>query len=237
MAPMHKPASTLAKAAVEAMVATGVQRIIVVSASVPQGSDLLCAVQYRLDAAVGVGVRGVPSRHADAHRDLLVPGGGPAPAGAVGLDGGDQAVGGLIAAGADQDLVEDHVVEDVQAGLAQRVADPAGLPACGGDQVCYASAAKAAQHRPHLDLAGTLRGLRRVMHRLETVLRREIVADGGETAAEVFGVAKKDDPAVIGDVEPLVRIGGPGVGIGHAAHEVSAGGVGQRPQAEGTIDV
>ena len=76
--------------------------------------------------------RELTHRAADAHRDSPVPGGGPAAAGAVGLDGGDQAVGGFIAAGTDQDLVEHHVVEDFQPGLGQRVADPAGLPACGG---------------------------------------------------------------------------------------------------------
>ena len=44
-------------------------------------------------------------------------------------------------------------------------------------------------------------------------------------------------PGVVGDVEPLVRVGGPRVGASDAGDEVAVRGRGAGPQAEGAVDV
>jgi hypothetical protein len=56
---------------------------------------------------------------------------GPHQRGSVCLYGGDEVLGGLVVAGGDKDLVEHHVVEDVQPCLRQSLADAAGVAATG----------------------------------------------------------------------------------------------------------
>ena len=84
---------------------------------------------------------------------------------------------------------------------------------------------------------GPLRRLRRVVHRLELVAGREVAGHRGEGPPEVGQPADERDAAVVGDVEPLVAVGGPRVGSVEPAHEVGAARVGERPQPEGAVDV
>ena len=51
------------------------------------------------------------------------------------------------------------------------------------------------------------------------------------------GVRDEGQARVVGDVEPLVRVGGPRVGASDAGDEVSQRRRGRRPQAEGAVDV
>ena len=55
--------------------------------------------------------------------------------------------------------------------------------------------------------------------------------------AERLGIAQQRDAVVVGDVEPLVRVRGPGVRLGQALDEFATGRVRQCPQAEGSVDV
>ncbi len=54
---------------------------------------------------------------------------------------------------------------------------------------------------------------------------------------EEFGVATEDQPAVVGDVQPLVGVGRPGIGTVMTGDEVGAAGAGGGPETEGAVDV
>lgn len=51
------------------------------------------------------------------------------------------------------------------------------------------------------------------------------------------GVRDEGNTAVERRVEPLVRVGSPGVGEFGAAEKIAVGGAGQRPQADGPVHV
>ena len=54
---------------------------------------------------------------------------------------------------------------------------------------------------------------------------------------QVAAVAHEGQATVVGDVEPLVGVRGPGVRALEAAGQMPPGGRGQRPEAEGAVDV
>ena len=60
----------------------------------------------------------------------------------------------------------------------------------------------------------------RVVHRLERIARREVARRGGERPAQVLESTDERDAAVVGDVEPLVAVGGPRVGAVQPGDEV-----------------
>ena len=67
------------------------------------------------DAAVDIGVGGGPAGNADAHGGAALPDGDAAPAGAVVLKFFDDALGFFGVAEGDEDLVEDDIVQDLEA--------------------------------------------------------------------------------------------------------------------------
>src|SRR5229473_1496983 len=50
-------------------------------------------------------------------------------------------------------------------------------------------------------------------------------------------LADESQTRIVGDVEPLVAIGSPGIGIREASHQGRAVGSGGGPQPEGSVDV
>src|SRR6201747_1077869 len=96
-----------------------------------------------------------PVRDRDPHRRLAVPGGAAEPAGAVLLDAGDDFTGPLIRGETDQDLVQHHVVEDLDAGLSsQPVGEAPRQGAAAVDEVGGALAAQRAEGGPDREAAG-----------------------------------------------------------------------------------
>ena len=115
---------------------------------------------------------------------------------------------------ADQHLVEHHVVGDRGAALGEPLGHPAGEQAAPLDEVGDAGAAELAQRRPDGEAASAPRGVG------DEVAEGVVVAAGagevrrgvGHRAAVHRGVRDDRQPAVVGDVEPLVRVGRPRVG-------------------------
>src|SRR4051812_24647308 len=106
------------------------------------------ATEYRRHRAVDVVLGGRPVRDRDAHVAAAAPGGAAHPARAVALHGVDHALGLLIAAEADEDLVEDDVVCDLGAALLQLRGEPAGEVAAPLDEVRDAVATELLQGSP-----------------------------------------------------------------------------------------
>ena len=140
----------------------------------------------------------------------------------------------------DQHLIEDDVVEDLVAG---RRAAPRRSARRGGSSARSARPAPArpsdAQRGPHLDAARAPRQLRRVVRGLAR--RRSsgrYAARDAIAARSARRVAHEGQPAVVGHVEPLVRVGGPRVGAARRrCTRCARVGRGRGPQAEGAVDV
>jgi hypothetical protein len=167
----------------------------------------------------------------------VLPGGRAAPARSVLLDGIHEGQRQLVGGRPDQHLVQHDVVEHLQARPAQVRGHGLGVVAGPHDQVGHARAAERAEHGPHLDLPGPLGGRRRVMHGLEAGAGRQVTGDRRETPAQILRPPDQGDAAVVGHVEPLVRVGGPRVCALKAGGQVGPARVGQGPQSEGAVDV
>ena len=109
-------------------------------------------------------------------------------------------------------LVEHDVVEDLDTAGAEPIGDVCGAVARLLHEPCDALATERTEHRPHLDLARSLARLRRVVHRLEPGLRWQVAGGRCEGTSQRARPLHERDAAVVGDVEPLVAVGGEGVG-------------------------
>ena len=76
-----------------------------------------------------------------------------------------------------------------------------------------------------------------MVHRLEADIARQVPGSGGEGPSEVCLVADERDARVIGDVQPLVSVGRPGVRPVESGHQTGATRISQRPQPERPVDV
>ena len=179
----------------------------------------------------------LPRRHTDPHRRAAGPLRRTAPDPTITLYFGEQQLGGLGIVEANEHLVQHDVVEDQESGISQAIGDRGCRVGCLSHHVGNARAAQCSQHRPHLDLAGALRRLGRVVHRFETIVRREISGDRRKRSPKRPRTSDDRDAAVVGDVEPLVTVGGPRVRSVQALDEIGAARIGERPQTERTIDV
>ncbi len=190
------------------------------------------------DALVDVGVGGGPIADADAHGGLILPDGAAAPAGSVFLNGGDGALGLFRGAEGDEDLIEDDFVEDLMAGGAQGVGEAAGLAAIALDHFGQALTAEGADGGVDGHCAGAARFFRDEFVGVALRAGSDDVG-GGERHGAAVGelVGAEDDAAVVGNVEPLVCIGGDGVGQLDATDQVEMGGRGGGPEAEGAVNV
>ena len=155
------------------------------------------------------------------------------------LDLGDDLVGGGEVAEPDQHLVEHHVVGDRGATLGQPGGHPGREHARALDEVLDAGAAELAQGRPDREAAGAARGVG------DQVAEGEVVAArAGEVRRGVRHRLPVDDrvgddrqPAVVRHVEPLVGVGGPGVGLLDAGDQVRTAGGRRGPEPEGAVHV
>ena len=119
----------------------------------------------------------------------------------------------LVAAEGHAHLGEHDVVEHLGAGdLRHGVGEGARVPAHPVDHLGDARASRGAQRRPHGHPAGTAGHLRDPVHRVARGVRDEVVALRTRRRVQRRRVADRDDAAVVGHVQRLVRVGRPGVG-------------------------
>jgi hypothetical protein len=75
------------------------------------------------------------------------------------------------------------------------------------------------------------------VHRFEAGVGRQVARHAGERPPQVLRPTDEGDAAVVRDVQPLVRIGGPRIGPVQPGDEPGPGRVGERPQPECAVDV
>ena len=90
---------------------------------------------------------------------------------------------------------------------------------------------RACAARPTPRSGGPAARLRRVVHRLEPRLGRQVAGDRGERAAQRTRSLHERDAAVVRDVQPLVSVGGPRVGAGQTARPGGLGSGRRAPTA------
>ena len=104
-------------------------------------------------------------------------------------------------------------------------AKPACLAAIAFDHFGDPLASKRSHSRIDGNRAGAPRLFRHKVVRIPLASRRDDVSGGQGHGAAVRGfVGTEDDAAIVGDVEPLVRIGGDRIGMLDAANEMRAFG-------------
>jgi hypothetical protein len=138
---------------------------------------------------------------------------------------------------------DDHLVEllpeHVEAGGGETVGEALGARAQAVDQLGHAFAAERAQRCVDGDAARAAGELGCPVHGLARAagILHDVGGGDRDRGAVRLAVPDEDDPAVERDVQPLVRVGRPGVGLLRAAHQVRAGGAGGGPQPERAVDV
>ena len=138
-----------------------------------------------------------------------------------------------------QSLVDDGCGQDLHARQIAQPGDnvPSQVTAAlddPGDPV----ASQASQGRIERDAAGPSRPLRPPLELIAHTLHVDLVrCRHGHGRSVGFGVGHKGDATVVGNVEPLVAVRRPGVGLLDPSDEVAEALAGGDPQAEGTIDV
>ena len=161
----------------------------------------------------------------------------PAPARALALHAGNHLARALGAAEGHQHLVQHDVVEYGKALARQARGERFREPAGTLDEILESRAPELAQRRPHFDTARAARKVRSVLVGNARLTLGEIGGSDGERRAQRIRVARQHQAAVIGNVQPLVGIGRPGVGVFDAPGEVRARRSSGGPESEGTIDV
>ena len=189
------------------------------------------------EGAVDIVVGGSPRGDGDAHGGAALPDGAAAPARTVGLERGDNRAREFVGAKADEDLVDHDVVQNVGSGSAEFVGEAAGVRAGAVDHFGDAEAAERAKGGPDFHSASAARHLGSPLHGLALGGLLQVSRLEVHRAEERFRMADEGEAAIVGDVQPLMPIGAPGVAGGEAVHEVS--GIGGRggPETEGAIDV
>ena len=168
-----------------------------------------------------------------------MPGGAAQPAGPLPLDGFDDPVGPVVVAEPDEDLVEHDLVGDLRTARRQGVREPPGQPAGLLDQLGHPVPTQLPEPGPGREPPGPARGLQGQVgsSRGTTVGAHEVrrgVRHGGGVRLRVRA---EGEPAVVGQVEPLVPVTAPRVGTLQAAHQVARARAGGGPQAERTVHV
>src|SRR6516162_535158 len=105
------------------------------------------------------------------------------------------------------------------------------------DQVNEARAPELAQGCPDLDSAGPARKVWRVLVGNARLVLLDVSPAGRHRRAQRASIPREYKSAVIRNVEPLVRVRGPGIGGTYSVDQVSETWHGRRPQSEGAIDV
>ena len=125
-----------------------------------------------------------PGADADPHRLAALPAGPAAPAVTRFLQRGDHLLRALVIAERDDDLVQDDVVQDLDAGQGQLVREPARLVAVAVDQLGEPASAELPQGRPDIDAARAARAVRREVDGVAMLAEQEVVAGDGHRGAE-----------------------------------------------------
>ena len=190
-------------------------------------------------ARVGLGRGAVGHRY--AHQPPSPPGGAAHPAGAVALDGGDDAIGPLVVTEADQHLVEHHLVGDgdpVQG--AQALGEAPGQLAAALDEQGHAPTAQLGQRGPGREPPGPPGRLGHEVgggpHRPAPV-PDQVGGGEGHRGRVGPGVGAEHVAGVVGHVQPLVAVGGPRVGLLDPRGQMPGRGARRGPEPEGAVDV
>ena len=142
------------------------------------------------DAEVDVGFGRRPRGDADAHRGAALPHGDAGPAGAFGLDGGDHPGGAGGVAEGQEDLVENDVVENLEARCRKFFGEAASEGAIAGDEGGKAGAAEGVERGPDLDAAGATGKLGREIGGVARgALGGEIGGGDGHSGLKRVGIA------------------------------------------------
>ena len=197
--------------------------------------------KHRLDALVHVGPGGRPVGDRNAHRREALPRRAAGPAGPVRLYArDDRARRRIVVAEAHQHLVQHDVVEDPHArGTAEALREVPRMRAAAIDEVGDAFAAQRSQGRVYRDAAGAPGELRHPVDGVALGAARlhQIGGRHRHGRAMRLRVAHDRDAAVVGHVEPLVRIRRPRIrkldAVGDAAHVAARA----CPKAERAVDV
>ena len=193
--------------------------------------------EHSREGAVDIVVAGSPRGDGDPHRGAALPDGAAAPARTVGLERGDNRAREFVGAKADEDLVDHNVVQNVGSGSAEFVGKATSVRAGAIDQIRDAGTAEGAQGGPDFDAASPARHLRSPLHGLAVGALLEIGRVEVHRVEESFRMADEREAAIVGDVQPLVSIGAPGVATGEAVHQVSRFRRGGGPESEGAVDM
>src|SRR6202007_3354881 len=162
-----------------------------------------------------------PVANADAHGGAALPDGASAPACAVLLNRGDGCLGFFGRPKRDENLIEDDVVEDVEASGAESVAEAAGPAANAFDHFGHTATAKRTERSVYGDSAGASGFFGNKFVRIAFRAGGDDVGCGEGHGGPMGGfVSTEDETAVVRNVEPLVRVAGDGVGALDAAHEM-----------------
>ena len=161
-----------------------------------------------------------------------------APAGAVLLNARDHPPGGFRRAERHQHLVQDHVIQNLEAGARQGRRQTASRSGSCGRSTLPVRCVPATSGRPIYPRRGRAAKVRG---------QNSAVRDGRPAAGrravrliaprELAGIADEGQAAVIRNIEPLVGVGGPGIGIGHSRHQVGMTRAGRGPQSERSVHV
>ena len=197
------------------------------------------ALRQRAGQAVDVRLGGGPVRHRHASGGAAVPDRPAEPCLAPALDLLDhRARGRVVVVEAQEHLVEDHVVEHLRAvERLHRLAQAPRVVAAALDQLGEPLAAERAQRRVDRHGASAAGHLGHVVERLAAALVREVAGAHAHGGAHRRAVGHDRQRAVVGHVQPLVRVDRPGVGALGPARQVAKPRARSRPQPERAVDV
>ena len=139
-------------------------------------------------------------------------------------------------------MVQHDLVHELDAGKGRDLPGKTLRALAGAlDELCKAATAERAQRRIDGEAARATGELRHpvdlVAHRSSAVVLDQIGGAHRHRGAVRLRVLAEDERGVVRDVQPLVRVGDPGIRAFGAAHEVAQARARGRPQPEGAVDV
>ncbi len=176
--------------------------------------------------------------HGDPQDVPPPPPGAADPGRAVGEQPVGHPVGASVVAELGADLGEDDVVEDARAvDRGDPGGERRGVRAQPLDEGGDTRPAEGAERGPHRECPPAPGELGNLVDGVAARVVDEVVAAQAHRRPEHRRVAYEGEPAVVGDVQGLVGVRRPGVGVGAARREVRVLRGGGRPQPEGPVDM
>ncbi len=186
-------------------------------------------MEHRFEASRYVLAGGSPTGDADAHGAAAVPVCRTSPTDTLVLDCFDPGEGFFVGVECGHDLIEGYFVEDLDAVLTENCGEGACVLAAAIDHVADSVFAEGEEGSPGVDASGAAGAFRGFVHGLDAAGGVEVAGGDCHCTGEGLRVSDEGDAAVVGDVEPFVAVGSPGVGIGVL--------VACAPEAESAVDV